>query len=729
MSDITKKIFSIEPDMDDVVRPVLDDGLSMPKPSPEKLDMPAPKLRGARPVIPAPDVPAKQPPAAAPLNDAPEFISRAPAQPIHAPSITLDDIEGASGWITATLVMFGLVWLLGAAIAGYLYFAAGGASPLALTGFILSLLLPAALLACLWVALKRLNVMKNQSAALIRAAQALAEPDKDALRATRSLAQGVRAEMDSVDARLAQTTQSLQAIQLDLTRESQGLEKANLALSTRADDVGRSLTLQRQALESVAGTFDSRMETLKANISDQSEKLNFTLKEAGEVVQVAASGMEDITTKVASASTSAQSALSGGTEKMTQMDQRLGELLAGLEAMSEKFETRSAQVDTMLTAQSSALEQQSKALQNATLGALNDIDSLSDTYDAGAQKLGDLTEQTRNLRAAVEGQFEDMGATLDQTREKTQMVVSEAASQAEDSLDLTRRQLSKLEVQMQALQARLATSTDRLSELELGTPDHPEKSGAGRLNLMPLETDFPPVEPPRAPEPRKTRADSLPDKPLNLGADMQIENPDDALTAFEPDAVRRIAPETKGFGRSKAKDKERNWRWRDMLGGLEPPDAEAPEDIPIPTPQTVAPALAAAPLAAPSIPYTELDPPQSAPLAQISGWDGSETVAWLCRNDLAPSAIVDEGTIIEASKAHVASGQSGLSGTVERRLSQAIAHFRDCLRADPEAAANIPNFVARYDAELTRNPKNSAELRALFGAADGRAYLICAAGL
>ena len=70
-------------------------------------------------------------------------------------------------------------------------------------------------------------------------------------------------------------------------------------MTTRSDDVGRNLTLQRQALESISGTFDTRMETLSSQISNTSQTLDSIcsaaeekLLKAGEALQLASGKMD-----------------------------------------------------------------------------------------------------------------------------------------------------------------------------------------------------------------------------------------------------------------------------------------------------------------------------------------------------------------------------------------------------------------------------------------------------
>ena len=85
----------------------------------------------------------------------------------------------------------------------------------------------------------------------------LVSPDKEALSKTESLAHGIQEQISKVNKEMGLTVEALEGVQIAVARESQALDAAGLALSNRSEDVGRNLTLQRQALESMSGTFDT----------------------------------------------------------------------------------------------------------------------------------------------------------------------------------------------------------------------------------------------------------------------------------------------------------------------------------------------------------------------------------------------------------------------------------------------------------------------------------------
>jgi len=207
--------------------------------------------------------------------------------------------------------------------------------------------------------------------------------------------------------------------------------------------------------------------------------------------------------------------------------------------------------------------------------------------------------------------------------------------------------------------------------------------------LRPLDSDFPPVEPARTPKRRQT--DIIDDAPLNLGADMELPNANDEILNFDSDILRRPGTDLEPPKAEKDADKG-HWKWRDMLGGLQRPDDTA-------------------------------EPTETAQATNL----GSHMVAELCTLKLAPSAVVDEGTIAAAAKAQAELGAVALVTTVAERLSEPVLHLQKQIDTDASLRREAIAFVEDYDQSLTGLSQTA--LRAHLGTASGRAYLLCCAAL
>ena len=112
---------------------------------------------------------------------------------------------------------------------------------------------------------------------------------------------------------------------------------------------------------------------------------------------------------------------------------------------------------------------------------------------------------------------------------------------------------------------------------------------------------------------------------------------------------------------------------------------------------------------------------QTAPKLEIDG------VALLTALQLSPAAIVDEGTIIDATQARMHKGEPGLTTVVTEKLPEAVAHLKENIETDTVLKANLRSFTNDYSEVIGNTPPTAAALRSALGSPKGRAYLLCAA--
>ena len=189
MSDITKKIFSIEPEgpartpepsTSDIIRPALVD-----------TDEPLSKSK----------------------EEVPKFVTREAITPLAAPP-NLSETEvssGAGGWIILGL---GVLYLIGTG----LYFG----QPLlktpvelvSIAGLVLLLTLPVVLLFLLWRTMRHLRQLNLQNARFAKAADILVSPEGEALSRTKTLAAGIQTEISKVNNSLGEAVDALSLIHI-----------------------------------------------------------------------------------------------------------------------------------------------------------------------------------------------------------------------------------------------------------------------------------------------------------------------------------------------------------------------------------------------------------------------------------------------------------------------------------------------------------------------------------
>ena len=701
MSDITKKIFSIESEetanaaetpakkpMSDMIRPVL---AAPPKPD----------SNGAK-------------------NDVPDFVTREVVSPLAAPpQMPLQAQEyKASSVARWVLLAFGVVYLVGAGIYFGLPMLNAQAELISIAGLIILLTLPLALLFLLWRSLRQLKTAQEQNMRFAKAADVLVSPEGEAYHRSATLASAIRTQITHLNESLDKTVDALTEVQLSVTREIQSIDAAGLQLSSRSEDVGRNLTLQRQALESISGTFDTRMESLSGQISSTSDTL-------GAICDAAESKLVKASEALQLASGKMDQTVSDGSNLISEKITEIGEISRKLDETTVALSADIQSSTTQLTETDASLIEKSQVFESLNQTTQAKILDLKQTIMTGSELLENLKAESEDRSNSLVSYYENLSNQLKISEDNALAAQGKTSRIVEANLAQMRQEFAAMESEFELLQSQLRqlqTSTQDAS-LRQSSPDILVDTGATapRLNLKPLETDFPPVEPPRHVSAAQSRSapsfekDAAPlddgpldDGPLNLGMDMEIPSVDNDIADFAPDVIRRPGDtgpvkKSKGFGRRAAKADQGGWRWRDMLGGLDRPDAAQdglarPQGLPLSnTPQIV-----------------------SQPV------DG---VSILTQLQLSPSAIVDEGTVIDATQARINKGEIGVVSLVSGKLPEAVNHLKSNLSGNPELRPQLTRYCDEFAEMIGQTPPTAPALRAMLGSPDGRAYLLCVAAL
>lgn len=675
MSDITKKIFSIEP-----------------------MDEPNQKLTGREPntsdIMRPMSVTSSAPQKSVNQEKVPDFVTRDEVKPLASPpNSMMEDAKSGSAWIILTVIGFSLLYVIGVSLFLLPPLIKENGTLFQFGGLAVLLVLPVILLILLGVALKRLANISQQSRRLVRAAEVLVSPETEALSRTQTLANGIQSEILKLNAQLANTVEVLQGVQTAVSKESQALDSAGLQLSDRAGDVGRNLTLQRQALESISGTFDARMATLSTQITETSLELESLCVEAEKRLSSAGSSLAETALQT-------EKNIGSGTKTIGQKILELGVVSRDLDSTTQALREDLNESTAQLVKMDKNLEQRVADLTLVNQNTQSKISDFQGTIEAGHQLLSDLRASADTRETQVKALYAGLENQLKQAEDDTLASQGQTARVVETNLAQMRRDFGRMETEMHALQAKLNGLRDAADDLP-----EPEFKPS-RLNLKPLESDFPPVEPPRAQ--LRGPLQVMPETPINLGMDMEIDTPDRTITEFEPDVISRpgqpMAPK-KGFGRKTEKETS-GWRWRDMLGGLERPD------------------LSSDPVQAPlSAPQQSSIPKRAEPSKTI------DISTRLSAIQLSPSAFIDEGLVVDATQARINTGETGLAATVVKQLPEAVAHLRSCMSADTELSADIEQFYANFSMTMGNTPPSAPALRAALGSPNGRAYLLCTAAL
>lgn len=316
MSNIFKKITSIEPEDEEVLK-ALD--LSIPEPAdeaespsnakPEAKDKAKPKtpiesiFTAEDDTDPVPDFitrgdkPTQIEPSAASTSPVPSPETIAPATAVFNSAVIEEGEENSTGWIKWVAVISIIVWL-GAAFS-YLYgfYDLGRKwtelSPLSMTGIVLAILLPTILIALLFFTLSQLSKISRQALRLSRSVDALSQPDETAITKTALMSEAIKAEINTVDSRIAQALARMSTLEKTISDQNEGISQASAKAGHSSDIIATRLSTQRLALENIASVFDERMASLSTTLDEHSTKLESSTKLAEQKIQEARIGVQD----------------------------------------------------------------------------------------------------------------------------------------------------------------------------------------------------------------------------------------------------------------------------------------------------------------------------------------------------------------------------------------------------------------------------------------------------
>jgi len=712
VSDIFKKITSIEPDDKAVtsslgLKPVMD----LPKkdvqqPNPEK----TPSLLKQDTTEVSDD--GKDP--------LPTFITETPHYHKASP-------ETSYRWIGVTASLAILIWITTAAAIAYGFLDLGltwrTLKAVQMASIALLIMGPALMIFLTAYAFRQLAKLTAQAAELARVSDALLRPDETATSRVAAMNTLIKDQINQVDARIDIALSRMQSLADTLQNQASLLSTSSQTAEKSSDHIASTLSEQRIALELIAGTFDSRMDILTKTLGHHSEELNKSTQIAEQKIHEARISVEGAAAKINAASevvrnnsVEAAQSLDSSQNEIETLSQSLLKRSQELDAMYKNHAVNlSAMIEDMQAEQQnlgSSLEERLNKMRDMALSAKVSAESLIHASDAGRDTVSALSDAARLSDNAVKDRFAEMEDLVRYSNEKAEKISDIAARRVQDSLAQTRKEITRIETDMAALQNRLASRT---IEPPIILEDKPQKNNKKRRNLLrlkpiddkispkPAEPEQPQLNP-EVPELRLT-PQSETERKFNqaLSLDIQDVSSEHDLVATDPDAeikdfvlpASSIIPKDDIMRRAitdppqPVKEKSR-WRWRDMLSGLERPETPNPLSQPM---------------------------------------DDNGLIAALSALGLAPNAIVDDGLIIEAVNARCSKGARAMSHVVTRRLDKPVSHLAKAVENDSHLKSNIHAFTTQYAVSLASIETDRKALRIKLETEIGRAYILCDAAL
>ncbi len=744
------KITSIETD--------ISDGLSTDK-TKDTLELTKPVVQKA----------AEQTPKAPALPEA--LASKAPNSPQAQAFSTPQGDTPDYGWVKKLTIITVLFWL--ALVAGLLFAVLKiGAnwqsySALQWTTIIGLIIGPALLIVVAGYALKQLAGISGQAHTLAQTASALISPDERVIGKSKIMAAAIASQVDEVNEKLNIAVGQLSSMEDVIKNQTHALDTANAGSRETVDKINASVESQNATLKSMTASLDDSMESLSTNLTMHTDNLAKSVQIAEQKIKEARISVEGATAKINSASdivhantVQASATLSASHEDI----KSLGDIIRlRSEELDDVYKKHAGELTAMIehlrdeqTALGASMEQRLVKMRNLSLSAQASAESLSNASKSGKETIEALAAAASLADGAVKTRFAEMRDMVQYSTEHAQSISDMAAKRVQDSLELTRKEIIRIEQEMADLQSRIGDKKRKSLELipEEPTALEPETSDARptkntkkrtRLMLKPI-------------------IDTGHDKP-NL--DTEPDPAEESVEIFNPEPISTIveqAPQEQTYQEQASLDLGGQMIEPDMIRQTVEPLESAPLDIPTantkavqtsePTPPSADEAVRrTAPLEEPNKPKAK-----SGLFRNLFGGRGDEKepsaldivgktvapeplntnppptdeeilIADLAQLGLSANAVVDEGCIIEATNARAANGHEAMSRCVVARLKNPVEHLVKSLTVDDALSDKAIVFATRFDRTIELLAGDREAIRTRLESEKGRAYLLCDAAL
>ncbi len=623
-------------------------------------------------------------------------------------------------------------------------------------------------------ALKQLAKISDQAYTLVQTADALSSPDETILRKSKVMTHAISTQVDQVNEKLNLAVNQLATMEEVIQNQTQALDTANQGSRETVDKINASVESQNATLAAMTASLDESMYSLSKNLTMHTDNLAKSVQIAEQKIKEARISVEGATAKINSASdivrantTQASATLSASHEDI----KSLGDIIRQRsEELDEVYKKHAGELTEMIehlrdeqTALGASMEERLIKMRDLSLSAQASAESLGEASSTGKETIEALASAASLADNAVKTRFSEMREMVEYSTEHAQSISDMAANRVQDSLELTRKEITRIEQEMADLQTRIGENKPKSLELvpDHTQPDHTQvdntqedvtvvktdtpKTSKGkktrtRLMLKPIidiqteleQTEI--IEPEVIPEPEpqpisepdpiqtpeletpKSELESQEQAPLELSGDLvepdmirqsiKPSEPEHALQqekfpSFHPldEAVRRSAPIDEP---KKQKPKSK------FFGGFFGKRSSTDLPITLDIVSTEAP-----------VPLNQNPPPT----------DDEILMADLEDLGLSAHEMVDEGCIIEATNARSTSGHAAMSRCVAQRLLQPVEHLVKSLTLDDNLSDKAIIFATHFDRNIELLAGEREAIRTHLESEKGRVYLLCDAAL
>lgn len=572
-------------------------------------------------------------------------------------------------------------------------------------------------------ALRQLAKISTLSHKLEIVGRELTTPDQTLKGKSSTLAAAIAAQVDQVNARLGNALAQMSGFEQLIGEQAEKIIALNADSEKSSEGIAQSLGRQTEALDQMAGKFDHHMGDLSKMLEFQSGKLSTAsdyaeqkIKEAKISVEAAASKINTASDVVRGNIVQASASLSASHHDIQSLGEIIKERSEELDGVYKKHAAElTAMIEQLRDEQQvlgANLEERLRKMRDLSLSAQTSAESLIRASHAGKETIEALAQSANLTDDAVRARFKEMEDMVRYSSEHARGISDMAASRVRDSLELTRKEILRIEHDMADLQARINAKSHK--SLEMVAEDEPEEHLGGkpehaadkprkrRLKLKPILDPTPKKTTPELEIPKyqdRTEDDDIFDDLPRDDEGIQNELPLEIDETADFDGLKRpAADDTPPSSQTK-----RRFSLSNLFGGKSD-TTDASLSIASPAPQSPTP-----------------PPTEDAPLPNI--------VKDLTHLGLAPTMIVDDGCIIEAANSRSARGHEDMSRVVITRLKGPVEHLAKALAKDDGLSARVIAFATRFDRSVENIANNREAIRTHLETEEGRCYLLCDAGL
>lgn len=677
----------------------------------------------------------------------------------HAPAPSSTTIQDAPSfkWVRTVTILSILLWLGFATILAVstLNISANMANYTALqwAGIAALFIGPLLMIAVASYSFKQLARLSIQAHRLAKVADALTQPDTTVIRRSKTMAMAISGQVDDVNQRLNVALGQLATLEDVLNVQTQSLAQSNIDATQTSDNIASALQQQSSALDSISHTFDERMQALSTMINGHTDNLANATNLAEQKIKEARISVEGATAKINSASDivrtntlQATSTLNASHQDINALGEVINERSAELDVVYKKHANDlTGMIEHLRDEQQNLgviLEERLSKMRDLSLSAQASAESLIDASSAGKDTIEALAQSASLADSAVKARFREMQDMVEYSSQHAQSISEKAAQRVRDSLEMTRKEIGRIEGDMSDLQNRIGQP--QINSLEL-VPEEPEKISVTdqtqakrrwtRLRLKPVQDDVLDVSeteeedelsiPEQPASPKNTEVDTGKSIRKDIETDQGIYNTktdttdasDTASDVFDlhmeptditpPTSLPTLDSDTENAIRRTASfdsnpKQKSGFSLKSLFGG----GRDAPEDASL------------------SIATSN----QTSANTETPTQD-DDILEALKKLGLSPNVIVDDGCIIEAANSRVSKGHEAMSKVVGARLLGPVEHMAKALSLDNELSRQSIRFATEFNTSIDALSGNREAIRTQLESQMGRAYLLCDAAL